>query len=163
MISKYIDFISECRSVTVAIPALNPAVDACHLPFIKDESGNFYILTSQIASHYKSLAKSNEVSLMFVSGNMSKFGVEFSLERCKINCQVRLAEPVRRNDILMGFRARYGEIIDTLSKFEDFNLFQLKPKTGVFIRGFGQAYKILEGDQIPSERITGPGHKNQSK
>ena len=51
MISKYIDFISECRSVTVAIPALNPAVDACHLPFIKDESGNFYILTSQIASH----------------------------------------------------------------------------------------------------------------
>ena len=77
MISKYIDFISECRSVTVAIPALNPAVDACHLPFIKDESGNFYILTSQIVSHYKSLAKSNEVSLMFVSRNMSKFGMEF--------------------------------------------------------------------------------------
>ena len=41
-----------------------------------------------------------------------------------------------------------------LSKFEDFNLFQLTPKNGVFIRGFGQAYKILEGDQIPSERIT---------
>ena len=162
MISKYIDFISECRSVTVAIPSLLPPVDACHLPFIKDESGNFYILTSQIASHYKALVKTKDVSLMFVSGKMSKFGVEFSMERCKLHCGVMPAENLKRDDILMGFKARYGEIIDTLSKFEDFNLFKLVPKNGVFIKGFGQAYKILEGNTLPTERIHGKGHQKQS-
>ena len=162
MISKYIDFITDCRSVTVAIPAPSHPVDACHLPFIKDESGNIYILTSQIASHYEALASSRGVSLMFVSGNMSKFGVEFAMERCKLHCQIGLADNQKRDEILMGFKARYGEIVDTLANFQDFILFQLRPKNGVFIRNFGQAYKILEGDRLPTERITGSGHQKRN-
>lgn len=137
------------------MPGIEHQTDACHLPFIKDESGNFYIFTSEIASHFKALANSDGVSLMFVSGEMSKMGAEFSMQRCKIHCQVNACDLEDKEEILMGFKNRYGEIVDTLRQFKDFVLFQLVPKNGVFIRGFGQAYKIDEGQVLPHVKIGG--------
>ena len=43
---------------------------------------------------------------------------------------------------MQGLGERHGEIVDTLRRLADFQLFRLTPDGGVFVMGFGQAYAI---------------------
>ena len=39
-----------------------------------------------------------------------------------------------------------GELIATLSSLADFTLFRLSPRSAVFVKGFGQAYRLEGAD-----------------
>ena len=50
-------------------------------------------------------------------------------------------------EIVDRFQARFGEIIAMLRSLPDFRIFQLTPKSGRFVLGFGAAYAV-EGEQL---------------
>ena len=55
-------------------------------------------------------------------------------------------------------KERFGEIIDGLSQLEDFVLFNLKPESGLFVKGFGQAYQVSGDDLVDFVHLQ-EGHK----
>jgi hypothetical protein len=43
------------------------------------------------------------------------------------------------------FQQRFGEVMDLLRDLTDFTLFEIDPLEGQLIRGFGQAYWLVDG------------------
>ncbi len=53
---------------------------------------------------------------------------------------------------------RFGEIIDNLSNMANFTMFQLPPKNGLFVKGFGKAFQVGAGDLIDTVQLD-QGHQ----
>ena len=49
--------------------------------------------------------------------------------------------------VLDKFQQRFGNIIEVIASLADFHLFQIRPQSGRFVKGFGQAYR-LSGDAL---------------
>ena len=159
MQSRFIEFLKECDTVTVALVGKSGEPDVCHLPFVMDQCGTLFIFTSEIASHYKSLTESSHASLMLVSGQTAKMGGSFAKERCKLQCRVEGPVDEERDEILMGFSSRYGSIVEMLKGLKDFHVWKLIPVSGIFIQGFGAAYRITSPSKLPSKQMTGKHEK----
>ena len=60
------------------------------------------------------------------------------------DCEVEIVE--RETDdwqkIMLLFDQRAGELMETLRMLSDFKLLRLRPKSGLFVKGFGKAYQI---------------------
>ena len=61
-------------------------------------------------------------------------------------------------DLLME---RFGNVVGVLRSLPDFVLFQLKPKSGRFVTGFGQAYDLV-GDHLDQLVHVGPDRIRRS-
>ena len=55
-------------------------------------------------------------------------------------------------------RQRHGEIIDNLIRMDDFTLFCLQPGQGLYVKGFGQAYRVSADDLVDLVHLD-QGHK----
>ena len=53
------------------------------------------------------------------------------------------------------FKVQFGPIADTLAQLMDFNLYSLHPYQGVYVKGFGQAYRIFD-DKLDKIEHIGP-------
>ena len=60
------------------------------------------------------------------------------------------------NPLLDRMQARFGEVMGVLRGLGDFVLFRLKPQTGRFVMGFGQAF-VLAGQCLQELQPIGPG------
>jgi len=57
---------------------------------------------------------------------------------------------------LNALKERHGKVVDVLSEMTDFVLFELKPKSGAYVNGFGSAYFVDSNLQV-IEQNTGEG------
>ena len=57
------------------------------------------------------------------------------------------------------YRERFGAIVDTMLQLADFNLYSLDPSQGVFVKGFGQAYRISGDSMNKIKHITNPARE----
>jgi len=155
MQSRFIEFMKEVPTVSVAIPVEGDSPEMCHLPFIKDQSSNYYILTSSLASHFTALESSNNACLLFVNPEEHPKGGHFAHERLKVQTSVqRLGkESEEYEELLEGFRCRYGKIVNLIAGLGDFHIFRFETLRGVYIQGFGAAYRLNQGEHLPSEHI----------
>ncbi len=44
------------------------------------------------------------------------------------------------------FGAKFGEVVDLIRPLPDFTLFRLEPRSGVYVRGFAQAFTLTKPD-----------------
>lgn len=155
MQSRFIEFMKEVPTVSVAIPVAGDSPEMCHLPFIKDQSSNYYILTSSLASHFKALDVSSKACLLFVNPDEHPKGGHFAHERLKVQTSVQKLDKDSEEyeDLLEGFRCRYGKIVNLIAGLGDFHIFRFQPVKGVYIQGFGAAYRLAGNENLPSEHI----------
>jgi hypothetical protein len=45
-------------------------------------------------------------------------------------------------EILAYFTQSFGRFVNTLRGLPDFQLFRLTPRSGLYVRGFGQAFRV---------------------
>ncbi|MDD5393388.1 MAG: pyridoxamine 5'-phosphate oxidase family protein [Thiothrix sp.] len=131
-----------------------PAIS--YAPYVQDGVGNFYIFVSQLASHTQDLLRHPSVAVMLIADEQDARQI-FARTRATYQC---VAETVARDDaqfppVLDAMQERFGEVVSVLRGLGDFMLFRLKPKSGRFVMGFGQAF-VLGGEGLRELQHIGP-------
>lgn len=152
---EVVSFRRQFESLVLATVDADGAPHASTAPFIRDPVGNFYVFVSALARHSANLAGGRAEILLIEDQALTSN--PFARRRLSFQCRVEPVEPgPERDQLLVEFSHRFGNIVATLRQLPDFTLFRLVPGDGVFVKGFGQAYRIPDGDL---DRLTaiGPG------
>ena len=145
---EYRHFLAGRRSVQLATVGTEQAPLASYAPCVIDPERRVYIMLSELSAHTQNILQHSSVSALFIEDeseakNMfARHRVTFACDAAEIN---RGCDTWER--IIADFRTQFGDIVDTLCSLSDFHLFQLTPRSGVFVKGFGKAY-TLHGDGL---------------
>ena len=136
-------FIQGFKSVTLATLDEEGEPFSSYAPFVYHEK-RYYIFISDIARHARNLKKTPKAALFFIEDE-SKCDNIFARKRVVLQCKSRLLkrESSPFTDVMDVFKNRFDpDMLDMLLRMKDFNLYELTPKRGEAVLGFGQAYDI---------------------
>ncbi len=145
---EYRHFLSGRRSVQLATIGADQTPLASYAPCVIDAERRVYVMLSDLSAHTRNILQHNSVSALLIEDeaeakNMfARHRVTFACDAAEIN-----RESTTWERTIADFRKRFGDIVDTLCTLSDFHLFQLTPRSGVFVKGFGKAY-TLHGDGL---------------
>ena len=127
-----------------------------YAPYVRDGSGNLFVYLSHLSEHTSEMIASKVASVLLIE---DESGVEQIFARVRISYLCDVVE-IDRDDALYEstlarFKDRFGNVINVLRSLPDFVLFQLSPRSGRFVTGFGQAYN-LSGDHLDQLAHIGP-------
>lgn len=149
------DLRSLTRTLILATADKTGLPEASTTAFIQDESGDYFILVSQLARHTGNLQVRPQASVMLVEDEAASSQL-FARRRIQLQCEATLVSTEKAPAIIDQFRKEHGKIIELLSSLPDFVLFRLHPTHGQFVMGFGQAY-TLDGPDLGTLRPIRPG------
>lgn len=143
------DFIATRQLLNLASLTPDGRPLASTAPFLAAD-GVFCLLLSDLSEHAASLRTHPRASIMLNADEcdtrqpFARLRVSFDVEAVLIRRELPLWQ--RRIDQM---RQKFGAIIDQLIQLQDFNLFELRPGRGRYVKGFGKAY-ALDGleDQV---------------
>ena len=117
--------------------------DASYTPFVRMEDDCFYVYVSGLSRHTVNLEATGLVSLLLVEDERDAKQL-FARQRLSFDCGVKLIprDSARWEDVMENFSRKFGEVIELIRPLADFKLFCLAPESGVYVRGFGQAYRF---------------------
>ena len=144
-------------SLEMATVSESGAPSVSYAPFVRGENLTFYVFLSDLAQHTHNIAKNHDISVMIIEDEKTSQNL-FARERLIIDCTATRLErksPEFQTWIPL-YKERFGAIVDTLVQLADFNLYCLTPKLGVYIKGFGQAYRISGPYMSEIKHITNP-------
>lgn len=161
ILANYNNFPRLFQSLLLATvsPEGNPC--ASYAPFVMDADKNFYIFASDLSAHTSNLKTTGKVSVLLIEDEARSQNI-FARQRLSFDCQATLMEKnsPHWDEIANQFQERFGQIIEMLRNLSDFHIFQLTPKEGLFISGFGAAYKV-SGDRLNAlTAFRGKGEKS---
>ena len=137
------EFQSAFRSVLMATVNQDGAPEASYAPYVMDDDGRYYVFVSGLARHTRDFQESGNVSLQFIENEDPAQNL-FARRRLTLLCDVSAiprASPVHE-EILEHFTQSFGRFVNTLRGLPDFQLFRLTPRSGLYVRGFGQAFRV---------------------
>lgn len=115
---------------------------ASYAPFVWHDNA-CYMLLSDLAEHTPNLRRNPAISLMLIEPENEATN---PFARKRILLQGRAAIIARDDPLytprLSEFQQRFGNIVEVIATLADFHLFQVRPESGRFVRGFGQAYQL---------------------
>lgn len=149
-------FVEGFKSLMLATTDAQGLPNASYAPFVRDEQGCFYILTSRLSAHTRNLLAVPRAALLLVEDE-SRAPQIFARKRASYHCAVEILDT---NDaayapMIERMRTRHGEIVDVLTGLPDFILFRLRPESGRFVIGFGRAF-TLHGERLERLQAIGP-------
>lgn len=154
-------FRQQRRTIQLATVDEQGRPNVSYAPFVQNQKG-YFVLISPIARHARNLDVDPQVSLMMIEDEDSSKQL-FARKRLTFDA---IASVVARDtelwvQVVSQMQERFGDIIDGLSQFQDFVLFNLKVKHGLFVKGFGQAYQVSSDDLVDFVHLK-EGHKKTS-
>jgi heme iron utilization protein len=136
---------NSCRSLILATTDTAGTPQASPAPFVRDAQNRYHVFVSSLSPHTAHLASGRPIGILLVEDESDALQI-FARRRLSHTCAV---EEIERSTTdwdacLVRFGERFGAVIDLLRDLPDFRLFRLMPKAGRFVRGFGQAYRIVD-------------------
>ncbi|MCS0395512.1 heme utilization protein HutZ [Vibrio diabolicus] len=152
------EFRQERRTLQLATVDAEGRPNVSYAPYVQNQEG-YFVLISKIARHARNLLENPNVSLMMVEDEESSKQL-FARKRLTFDAVANVVERDTEmwHQVVGQMKERFGEIIDGLSQLEDFVLFNLKPESGLFVKGFGQAYQVSGDDLVDFVHLQ-EGHK----
>ncbi|WP_414755769.1 HugZ family protein [Anabaena sp. CCY 9910] len=146
--AEYAGFIQEFQSAIISTISEQGIPNGSYAPFVIDGAKNIYIYVSGLAVHTKNIEANSLVNVLFIDDE-AKTNQIFARRRLSFDCTTTLIERESQiwNQVVDKFQERFGQIIEVLRGLGDFRIFQLTPKEGRFVIGFGAAYHI-SGDRL---------------
>ncbi|NOT12293.1 MAG: HugZ family protein [Methylococcaceae bacterium] len=141
------NLIASQQTLLLSTASVANVPDLSYAPYVRDQSGCFYILVSELAAHTANLLNNPQASVMIIRPE-SESGNLFARERAVFNC---IAMELQRdhqdyNTQLLALQDKFGEIVRLLRSLSDFHIVALYPKSGRYVAGFGLAYTININD-----------------
>ena len=117
--------------------------EASYAPFVRTGDGAFYVCVSELSRHTGHLASTGRASVLIVEDESRAVQL---FARCRLAFECTAA-PVERgvarwHGIMDLFERKFGDVVGLIRPLADFRTFALVPRRGVFVKGFGQAYRI---------------------
>ncbi|WP_019616085.1 heme utilization protein HutZ [Psychromonas ossibalaenae] len=142
------EFRESKKTLQLATVCKDGKPNVSYAPFIALEDG-YYVLISEIARHTRNLQENPQASLMLIEDEENAKTI-FARTRLTFDVDAQMIdrESAKWNQAIPIMKESLGEIIDSLSGLEDFKLIQLKPKNGLFVKGFGKAYQVSDNDLV---------------
>ena len=137
---------NSLKTVQLATTDVAGRPEASYAPYVWIEQA-CYLYLSELAGHTQNLLVNPDISLLFIEAE-DKTRNLFARRRIILQGEVRTIgrDSTRFQEIMIQFKKRLGDFVNVIEPLQDFHLFQIKPQSGRFIRGFGQAFEL-----------TGPG------
>lgn len=156
---EYQQFIEPFQSLILSTANDKGLPNASYAPFVMDEAKNFYIYVSGLSTHTRNLSSNPVASVLFIEDE-GKSEQIFARRRLTFECDASAIarETQQWQKIVEQFQTRFGQIIEAFRGLPDFRVFQLTPKNGRFVVGFGAAYNIRQDDLNQLVPISGGGH-----
>ena len=156
---EYINFLLNFRSLELSTISEKGFPQSSYAPFVSDSHNNFFIYISSLANHYKNLITYKKAGVMFIESEEKTENI-FARRRLIFDCVVKkvLKNTEEWMEIMQKFEEIFGQIMQTLIMLPDFDLFELKPTSGRFIKGFGNAYEIT-GENMDELLYLNPSRK----
>lgn len=137
---------------TIGISILTPTAegqgmpDIGFAPFIRHE-GSFYIYSSDLSSHIRSLIAGQPVQFFLIADEGSSQNI-WARVRLKFRASV---EELSREDaafdsLLNSIGDKHGPVMDLIRSFTDFHLFKITPERGNLVTGFAAAFEVEGAD-----------------
>ena len=132
---------------------------ASYAPYICGDNFKLYVFISSLAMHTHNIAENNNVSVMIIEDETQNN--LFVRERFTLHCKARFIERSTEEfkNYIDLYKNRFGAIVDTLVRLADFGMYELNPESGVYVKGFGQAYRIDGADMSVVEHIRNPAQE----
>ncbi|GAK16811.1 LOW QUALITY PROTEIN: pyridoxamine 5'-phosphate oxidase-related putative heme iron utilization protein [Vibrio sp. JCM 19053] len=152
------EFRQERRTLQLATVDAEGRPNVSYAPYVQTRKV-YFVLISKIARHARNLLENPNVSLMMIEDEESSKQL-FARKRLTFDAVANVVERDTEmwQQVVGQMKERFGEIIDGLSQLEDFVLFNLKPESGLFVKGFGQAYQVSGDDLVDFVHLQ-EGHK----
>lgn len=153
---------SQCKTIMLATVDQQGQPNVSYAPFVIN-NGEYQVLISTIARHARNLQEVPKVSLMLIEDE-SKSRQIFARRRLSFDAVSRLVErhSAEWEQGISALKTRHGDLIDELSKLEDFKLFSFKPEQGLFVKGFGKAFQVSNDDLVSFVHLD-EGHQPEAE
>ena len=135
------------KTVQLATLGDNAEPHCGYTPFIFD-GPDLIVFISQLAVHTRDLLNNSAVGVMLIDDEQDSNNL-FARCRVRYQCDALVIEPTDETytPLLDRYHERQGKVVALIRQLPDFVLFRLRPKSGVFVMGFGDAYRI-EGEKM---------------
>ena len=136
-------FLGSLKTLQMATASAAGEPEASYAPFVRTGDDSFYVCVSDLATHTGHLAATGRASVLLVEDESTASRL-FARRRLVFECG---AEQVERDTdrwrtVMDLFERKFGEVMGLIRPLADFRLFALVPRRGVFVKGFGQAFRI---------------------
>ena len=137
------EFLAAFRSLLMATVSADGIPDASYAPFVRIDDNAFYVNLSELSTHTGNLLSTPRVSVMFLQAENDSKQL-FARKRLSFDADVELVprDSARWCQVMDLFAGKFGDIMDLIRPLQDFKLFRLQPRSGVYVRGFAQAYPM---------------------
>lgn len=140
---RYHQLLVSQQTLILSTATTNGVPNSSYAPFVRDQTGYFYVYVSELAEHTVNLLNNPCASILFIRPESESRNL-FARERAVLNCRVK--EIKRDTEIYMqqiaALQEKFGNVVSVLATLSDFHLFALHPESGRYIAGFGQAFTI---------------------
>ncbi|MGG3891168.1 HugZ family protein [Metabacillus fastidiosus] len=144
---QYLQFIDKCKTVVISSKDENGDPFTSYAPYVQ-YNGKFYIYISIITDHYKFIEANNLISIMMLKDEQDAANL-FARERARFQCIAENVGNDGHEEIFAKFENIHGAPMMGVLRGLDLSLFELTPKEGRYVIGFGQAFDIdLTGDKF---------------
>lgn len=148
------ELIGNSKSVILATLDSEGNPVASYAPFVH-LNGTFQIIVSFMAKHTRNLRDRKKVSVMFIEDESTVKQI-YARDRLTLDCEPVLVEQGSEfwNQAVDELKTRHGKVVEVLTGMNDFIMFDLQPKKGSYVNGFGSAYSI-NADLSINEHVRG--------
>jgi putative heme iron utilization protein len=156
---QIVRLLTEVKSVMLATVHQDGSPLASYTPFSgSEQQSGLWILVSDLAGHAQNLARTKECSVLVIRDEKESTQVYV---RERLQYEMDATECPRGgthwNEGVAALHDRHGGLVDTLTSLADFRLFQLRPRAGRYVVGFGQAYELKAGSlSVIDHHLQGP-------
>lgn len=143
---------------TLMMASLTPQGEAhaSTAPFVRFK-GHFYILISTVAQHGRNLLVTSQVSLLFAEDEVQSLQ-PFARKRITLDAGVSEVsrDSERFGEVSAIFSQKFDpDLVSGLLQMGDFHLFELTPRSGNAVMGFGRAYRLNDKLEVVTPVSTG--------
>ncbi|MBA5628347.1 pyridoxamine 5'-phosphate oxidase family protein [Moheibacter lacus] len=148
------ELIENTKSVILGTIDAEGNPNSSYAPFA-NLNGSFQVLVSFMAKHTKNLRDQKKVSVMLIEDETAHKQI-YARNRLTLDCEAVLVDNESEffNESVKALEARHGNIVKMLAELNDFVLFDLRPKSGSYVNGFGSAYSV-NPDLTVNEHVKG--------
>ena len=148
------EFLARFRTLLMATVSEEGVPDASYAPYVRIDDGAFYVNLSDLSTHTRNLLSTPRASILFVQPEDDTKQL-FARKRLSFDADADVIERDTDvwNRIMDLFETKFGEVMDLIRPLQDFRLFRLQPRSGVYVRGFAQAYPLTSDDLRVIHRV----------
>ncbi|MGI9333548.1 MAG: HugZ family protein [Gammaproteobacteria bacterium] len=137
-------FMSGVRTLVLGTVSAGGEPEASYAPFVHRAGEGFYVYVSELSRHTRNLKANGRASALLLADEQDTRQL-FARTRLTFKCSARAVarESDRWRSVLDEFEDGFGDVMQMIRPLTDFHLFELKAETGVYVRGFAQAYRFV--------------------